>query len=368
MGHLEPRTIEFLTPETLPRFRDFLEQHWRAQHALSVCPPLLDWMYLDRERGHYRFVVSRSQTDGTIEAVLGFLPLSHFDPLLGGGDLWLQLWKVRDDRRGLGLGTALFQFLKNSRHPRSVCGFGLSEGVKRTYARLGFTLGVMNHYYRVNPTDSEPRLLRGYRAGRTVEDDSAGGLRWVALADEQVFEEWAARLDSRVCSQTVPAKSAEYFRRRYFNHPVYRYEVFALAQGEKTLGILVLRQAFHGSDSALKWIDYHGDFESLAGTGGLWRDLLVHYRAEYIEFHNLGIPSGILARAGFSRRFPGSDIIVPSYFEPFEAVNVDIAYAHWTWSDGRYCIFKGDSDQDRPSIIPSQASSPVSRAEQPLVL
>jgi GNAT superfamily N-acetyltransferase len=369
MTGLVPPAIGYLRPDELPAFWDFLENHWRPGHALAVSPPLMNWMYLDRERGHYRFVIARDPRDRQIAAVLGFLPLCHFDPALGGRDIWLQLWKVRDDRRGLGLGTALFQFLKKEWHPRSVCGFGLSEGVKRTYARLGFTLGVLNHYYRVNPA-SPLRLLRGPVRLPPRSDRPADGLRWVRLADPISFDRWAERLDWRTASQMVPAKSAAYFRGRYFDHPVYRYEVLALAREQRALGIVVLRQAFAGGASALKWVDYGGDFESLGATGGIWNEVLAETGAEYIELHNLGIPSGILARAGFHRRFPGSEAIVPSYFEPFEARNVDIAYAHWTWSDARYCIFKGDSDQDRPSIIPAAASrgvavNPHSRPSSP---
>src|SRR4051794_4739147 len=95
-----PAEIGFLKPSELPAFRAFLEKHWLPGHALSVSPRLMDWMYLDRRQDHYHFVVARDPSDGSLEAVLGFLPLDHFDAGLAARDLWLQLWKVRDDRRG----------------------------------------------------------------------------------------------------------------------------------------------------------------------------------------------------------------------------------------------------------------------------
>ena len=46
-----------------------------------------------------------------------------------------------------------------------------------------------------------------------------------------------------------------------------------------------------------------------------------------------------------------SNVIVPKYFEPFEKKNINLDFAYKVNSKSLYFIFKGDSDQDRPSYI-----------------
>ena len=69
--------------------------------------------------------------------------------------------------------------------------------------------------------------------------------------------------------------------------------------------------------------------------------------AEYIDCLNYGISQETFLNMGFLVR---ENIIIPNYFEPFEQRNVDIEFAFSSKSD-EYVIFKGDSDQDRPSFF-----------------
>jgi hypothetical protein len=43
------------------------------------------------------------------------------------------------------------------------------------------------------------------------------------------------------------------------------------------------------------------------------------------------------------------ELIIPSYFEPFEQRNVKIELAYK--AKFQYVAFKGDADQDRPNIV-----------------
>ena len=51
---------------------------------------------------------------------------------------------------------------------------------------------------------------------------------------------------------------------------------------------------------------------------------------------------------------PQGEVVIPNYFEPFLQENIVITAAVRNPSDERYVIFKGDSDQDRPSERPIQ--------------
>ena len=45
-------------------------------------------------------------------------------------------------------------------------------------------------------------------------------------------------------------------------------------------------------------------------------------------------------------------VVIPNYFEPFAKSNVEIDYMISTAAGRPFRIVKGDSDQDRPNIVP----------------
>ncbi|EOW3520763.1 hypothetical protein ACOWVB_000374 [Campylobacter coli] len=53
---------------------------------------------------------------------------------------------------------------------------------------------------------------------------------------------------------------------------------------------------------------------------------------------------------GFNLKKQEDKNIIPNYFEPFEKKNILIKFAYKT-KVNNYAIFKGDSDQDRPSVL-----------------
>ena len=74
--------------------------------------------------------------------------------------------------------------------------------------------------------------------------------------------------------------------------------------------------------------------------------------AEYVDFYTLGLEKE-LQLAGLNNLNDFDEkIILPSYFEPFELTNVPLFYSYKSFFQKQY-IFKGDGDQDRPSILSS---------------
>ena len=145
----------------------------------------------------------------------------------------------------------------------------------------------------------------------------------------------------------VPRKTPEYFRRRYARHPVYTYIVLAVLNAGAAVGLLAARIAEHGGRRALRIVDFLGAPEVLARTGPTVQALLEEFDAEYADVYNAGLDAEVFVRAGFSPVDPEGPDVVPDHFEPFERRNVRL----WFSLKGPQAVlFKGDGDQDRPSL------------------
>jgi hypothetical protein len=79
------------------------------------------------------------------------------------------------------------------------------------------------------------------------------------------------------------------------------------------------------------------------------QSLLHEQGAEYADVYNTGIDATPFECAGFRRVDPDGPEIVPDHFEPFERRNVRLWFTMKAAADAR--LFKGDADQDRPSIV-----------------
>ena len=107
----------------------------------------------------------------------------------------------------------------------------------------------------------------------------------------------------------------------------------------------------HGGSLAIRIVDFIGPSDALRGLRDQWSYLLQNLNAEYLDFYNAGIDGGDLLSSGFTRREAGDDIVIPNYFEPFSKENVEIDYMINAPTGQTYRIVKGDSDQDRPSLM-----------------
>ena len=59
-----------------------------------------------------------------------------------------------------------------------------------------------------------------------------------------------------------------------------------------------------------------------------------------------------MVSAGFVQNRNDGQNIIPDYFEPFERRNVKLDF--FTDLKEPFCMFKGDGDQDRPSIMQNE--------------
>ena len=328
----------------------FIEQHWRKDHAFVKSRTLLDWQHFDPETRRYNFILGVQRATGQIHGLLGIIPLSQFDPGIGFERLvWMAIWKVRDDARGVRLGRHLMSHLEDVLQPEIVSTVAASGMTLPMYQARGFLGGRLSHYFLLNPAVAEFKLAANVGpAHRRSPASRSGPIRRLVPAFEDDLRACAEVFSSQ---EAVPRKTPEYLVRRYLRHPFYRYQAWAILEATEPLGLLVTRICSHEDAHAIRIVDFVGRSSALRGLGVEWVRLMTEHKAEYVDFCNSGISHEDLAASGFLRRDPAGDLVIPNYFEPFVRENIEIGYVIRLKKGLPYRVVKGDSDQDRPNLL-----------------
>jgi hypothetical protein len=329
----------------------FIDEHWRKNHIFVTCKELLDWQHLDRTRGRYNFVIGIERQTQTIHGVLGFIPLSQFDPEIEIGRLcWMAIWKVRDEARGNKLGRYLLSHLEDTIKPDILSTVAASAMSLPIYRARGYQTGRLSHYFILNPEISDYHLIITKDSGQSFVTAGAQDTnKRIEKASETDITNGTA--DCFLLQKDLPRKSPIYLINRYLRHPIYRYQIYMIRDGMKTTGVIVTRVCSYGMSRAIRIVDFIGPSSALSGLQGQWTSLLKNLNAEYLDFFNAGIDDEDLMSSGFTRRETGDGIVIPNYFEPFSKENVEIDYMINAPAGQTYRTVKGDSDQDRPNLL-----------------
>jgi hypothetical protein len=329
--------------------RLFLRDHWSATHPYVVSPELVRWMLRDPETGRYNCYLARHRASGEIHACATYLLTSQFDPALPVRDIWPGLWRSVPGAAP-GLGGECLRRLMDEIRPRSIGGLGMSRNTVDILPRLGWTLGVMDHHYLLNPEIRDFRLVVGARPATPIARGSSGASH--RLRDLDADEVRSLRIDGVDPFDRVPAKTGAYLCNRYARHPVYTYRLLAIENHHGPLGVLVSRTTGAEGARAVRLVDFVGRDEAWTGLGPALANLVGEERAEYADLYSAGLDTDLVRAAGMIPHPPGDPVIIPNYFEPFERMNKVLDYGYIAPPGVRYRMFKGDSDQDRPNLIP----------------
>ncbi len=343
--------IYFCPIAEIGELKQFIHSHWKRNHALSVSHPLMDWQYYSKETNTYNFVIAKHNKLNEIHAILGFIPTRHFDLSISTSDLWLSVWKVRADAQVPGLGLFLLEFLNSCKNPRSICAVGLSKQVIPIYKLMGYTIGILKHYYIINDCMTDFKLIEHFDERYATAEDMTCSKKELHYYDKSDFLKLMKKQMTFEFHFRMPLKSLSYFFNRYYRHPLYDYSIYGVTDHDNLRGLLVIRRVSYNEHYALRIVDYFGDPANLIGALKAFQALLKIHNAEYIDFYNAGIEEEIMSAIGFVKMEKMSKIIIPNYFEPFERRNVDLDFAYKSNDKELFYIFKGDSDQDRPNFI-----------------
>lgn len=316
--------------------KSFIHNEWSAGHSLSVNDALLDWQHLDVEQNHYHFHIAYNNKTKNIDALLGEIPLWHFDNALKkeGEDVWLAIWKTVNERAESGcLGLRILTEIRK-RKPNSIAAIGINDEVAKIYKCFNFQIDHLTHYYFANSSKTSYNLIEvseKFNVPATSNQYSLNYLTWDHLHHLKYIYR--------------PKKTAEYFFNRYQKHPIYKYDLLGVFDKQSLVCAFVVRKVVANNATCVRIIDVFGDLSQVGDLSAAFANFLNFENSEYIDCLNYGLPKNIFERLGLRER--GKNDIVPNYFAPFVYENITIKIAYKA-SYPDYVIFKGDSDQDRP--------------------
>lgn len=324
--------IKDLTPDLYDSFITFIDEKWRRGHIFTYNREIFDFQHRNEESSFYNFLVATS--DGKIAGVFGYIPVNHYDKEIDSQSVWGAIWKVTEDAP-VGLGLRMLKMI--IRKYTTYGAIGLSQDAVRMYKALGYTNGVVNQYYIINPCAGPYKIAKTQIPPLHERSNEKSFFRYVnSLEGVEDIEGCYA-----------PVKSVRYFVNRYEKHPIYKYKFLVI---DKQL-LVVYRVMEVNEAKCLRIVDILGDMASIPSLYGSLLQLLADENAEYIDCLNFGLDPSVFGKHGFARLNPEScNTVIPNYFEPFEQRNV-VLYCGHNSKEKNYTFFKGDADQDRPNSL-----------------
>ncbi|UPT70071.1 MAG: hypothetical protein M0D53_13170 [Flavobacterium sp. JAD_PAG50586_2] len=279
-------------------------------------------------------------TDNVSNEIVGLCGFIKNTKELPGSDIWGALWKVIKTRNPM-LGINILEYLNENSCCRSFSSLGIAKKTLPIYDFLRYKTGKLNRYYRLNNQENfqvavvKEKIILDFNK----EDN-------YSLQRLDNFEAVVPILKRIQNDTKVPYKDNWYLEKRYFNHPIYNYQVFGIKK-EQIDSIIVVREIQQNETKILRIVDFIGNPSDICGIGEELQNLIDQKGYEYIDLYCDGIANEILETAGLKLKDEADLNVIPNYFEPFVQENVDIYY--FTTHNEIFPIFKADGDQDRPS-------------------
>ncbi|MEW7977351.1 MAG: hypothetical protein AB2814_07910 [Candidatus Sedimenticola endophacoides] len=264
-------------------------------------------------------------------------------------DIAGSLWKVVPGEGAPLLGLRLRQFVMVNVPHRYFAAPGANVETRPIYHVLGMNWQRMAHYYLLNLELDTYRLATvppGARAGVTPSPSPRPGTRLESVEAPRQLEAFAFDRPADV----APRKDRAYVCRRFLDHPRYDYQLLLYHTRGEIPALVVCRWVEHKGCRAWCIVDYYGEERHLEGIIPHLYRRLVAQGGEYLDLVCLGFEARALERAGLTALdLDQQALIIPNYFEPFEARNVPLYAVSGRSERFRPRLCRGDGDQDRPN-------------------
>jgi hypothetical protein hcinC1_04075 len=319
--------IEYMKELDKEIFLKFLEENWNINHIYLKDQKYFAYEFSDNSN----FILAKK--DNKIVATLGYFDYDN------KGDIWTVIWKnagKMDD------GLKCLKFLLNAGY-KSVSSCGINKKTIPIYEFLGINTGRLKHFYILNQEIREYKIAK--IAEKNIKKIETKNIE--DLIEVESIDELLKLIDYQELKKYNFYKSPEYFNKRYFNHPYYKYHILVKTKNAKS--ILIYRIVKANGRSCIRIIDFLGNEEEFKEFTNYLIDKMLKEKNEYIDIYEVGIEDATLEEAGFIERKEEDSNIIPNYFEPFVQKNIEIYYM--SNCKDKFRIFKGDGDQDRPSVV-----------------
>lgn len=329
--------------EDLPRLLTFIDTYWKKNHILVRSKEILDFQYYNREEDKYDFVLAENTQTGELDGIRGWIRVAQYDPSLSEYDeVWSAVSKVRTDVENNEikvLGSYLWRYLEKHK------GFG-TVGISRfsfaMHTAIRHKTCSLGQFFILNRDTKDFRVAVIPTDYQTLAETKASHWHLREIVDINLIA------DDAVPAYYRPFKSKTYLINRFAKHPVYHYHFYGVYEGDDLKTVLVGKFVEVNDGKILRIVDVLGSLEDVGCLYNDFQNILHETGSEYVDFLCFGIDDSVFRNMGFDKLDPEQDkLIIPNYFEPFEAKIIVINGAYKPAD--RYCMFKADADQDRPS-------------------
>lgn len=320
--------------EDIPKIMNFIDEHWKKGHILARDRSFFEWQFLDGDKVNVFLGVDSDS--GKIYGMQGIIRYNSSANPDTSGSIW-KVIKSGNPRLGMDIADYTYATLCI----RYIIGAGLSEKAIKLGRLLGGVPIAMDHYYRLG--DCEDYKIAAIKNKEIPRVEDSGFRLYPVLS----VEEMKQVISEKELESHIMSKDYGYIQRRYFEHPVYRYDVWKILDPDgKAYSILITREEEQYDKKICKIIDYYGDVRYLGQITTALDQMIRENGYEFVDVYSHGVDTTLYEQAGFLKCDEGCKNIIPNYFHPFEQKNVVIKLMDPKLEGLR--LFRGDGDQDRP--------------------
>lgn len=332
----ETHIFRTATIKDVDAIMQFIKMYWAENHILARDKDFLLYEYGNGEQLNFNLAIDRKT--GQIDVLMGFYLYSNDEKSCdsSGG-----LIKVNPNCRIPFIGIEVVK-----RHISNVGRVYVGNGANPNTALplvkriLGHFVGKLNHFYCINLKEDFKIAIIKNKEIKMITEPKQKKLYLI-----NSVEDMYAVFDDESYKNRFTYKDRSYIDKRYFRHPIYQYKLYSIGK-ENVKTVLVLREISCNGGKIARIVDVLGDENELAYIGNSIQKMLEDNHYEYIDIYEHGVEDAVMDKAGFIQRKDDDENIIPNYFEPYEAKNIEIYY-HSTCENAK--IFKADGDQDRPN-------------------
>ena len=347
-------TIRFLNFSEIKDIQNFLKENWRPS-ILDRNIDFFKWTYCRNESKNVDFVIEIDDITNEIISCLGFIQTKNFfnHSCNLSNTIWLTNWKTISKKNLSGI--KILKFLETNTEYEMIGTIGCNKDAKNIYKALGYKTGNLKRYCALNSNNKKFKIISKDSFHNIdnifINKDFNGDKKNKNLRKLKDIKILRNKFENIENKKLIPCKNIDYYINRYINHPIYEYQIYAYEKNNKNVYIVV-RKCYREDSFALRIVDVIGDvnliflnsFEVISG--------LFEGNPEYIDMYfysEIDIKKELCN--GFFEISKDTNIIIPSYFEPFVYSNQEINFAYKKLSieNINTILFKGDCDQDRPS-------------------
>ncbi len=328
-------SIQFLlcTAKDEFKIKKFMDENWGEKHELLHNEEFFNFYYKAKNNDELQFAIAIQNDE--ILAVAGYIYANSSE----NAQIWVSIWCAKKGKNGVGL--ELMDALPRLTKASVMACNNIRKNTMPFYNFLGYTTGRLPHYYRLAKR-SEYKLAKVKNA--EILPFESGNAILKPLENEQVLQSDFAFLDS--VNFHTPNKDLWYIKRRYFNYPRQKYNIYGVYINGKASALFVMRTVKANNVNVLRIMDYIGTEESFCECASAIDKLMQEQNAEYADCYCYGISERAFRQIGFSARNESDEIIIPNYLSPPLYENTE--YYFFTNNDENFTMFKADGDQDRP--------------------